>query len=419
MNRLFPIIISSFFLIFSQSVYSKKTATDEEILKTIEKHRPLKGGQIPSDIKHRLGATHVAGKYYFTQEPYVIEGCRKLNEMGYGIVKLWFRKNAGGYPYNSEWNLPKDISLKELARHPYFAACFDMPFSTIALSVDGAGVKTTSETAVKEEEEIYELTKYLLEKYRERDVTFILHNWEGDWMMRGGTGDYARWSRKAGELFRAVDGDRYTVLVPSDSTERVNAMIKWFDARQNGVNRARAEVKNTKCKVYHAIEANKVMESMDGIPGIANYVLPQVETDMVSWSSYDGMDPAGVKLYRGIDYLRKQMKPTSYMKGKRIVFLGEIGIPEQRYEGLMEQKPVTERWDTFVGVCLAQNIPYLIQWELYCNEPKNEELRKLNDVRKTDEMRGFWLIRPDGTMSWVAEYFDQLLKNAGKRLTAQ
>lgn len=396
---------------------AQKPLSDQQIAKIIEKHRPLKGGLIPSDIKNRLGATHVAGKYYFTNEPYVIEGCRKLDEMGYGIVKLWFRKNPGGYPYNSEWNLPKEVRLKQLAQHPYFAACFELPFSTIGLSVDGAGVKTTDETAAKEEEEIYELTKYLLEQYREREVTFILHNWEGDWIMRGGTGDYARWSRKAGELFRAVDGDRYTVLVPADSTERVNAMVKWFKARQNGVNRARSEVKNTKCKVYHAIEANKVMDSMDGIPGIANYVLPQVETDMVSWSSYDGMDPAGLKLYRGIDYLRSQMKPTKYMKGKRVVFLGEIGIPEQRYEGLMEQAPVTERWDTFVGVCLAQDVPYLIQWELYCNEPKNEELRKLNDVRKTDEMRGFWLIRPDGTKSWAAQYFEQLLNHAGKRLT--
>lgn len=403
-------------LLYPLAGSGKKPLNDEQIAKIIEAHRSLKGGHIPVNIKERLGATHVAGKYYFTNEPYVIEGCRKLNEMGYGIVKLWFRKNPGGYPYNSEWNLPKDVSLKQLAAHPYFAACFEMPFSTIALSVEGAGVKTTDETAAKEETEIYELAKYLFEKYRERDVTFIIHNWEGDWMMRGGTGDYARWSRKAGELFRAVDGDRYTVLVPADSTERVNAMVKWFKARQNGVNRARLEVKNTKCKVYHAIEANKVMDSMDGIPGIANYVLPQVETDMVSWSSYDGMDPAGLKLFRGIDYLRSQMKPTKYMKGKRVVFLGEIGIPEQRYEGLMEKAPVTERWDTFVGVCLAQDVPYLIQWELYCNEPKNEELRKLNDVRKTDEMRGFWLIRPDGTKSWAAEYFEQLLNNAGKRL---
>jgi hypothetical protein len=193
-------------------------------------------------------------------------------------------------------------------------------------------------------------------------------------------------------------------------------MAKWFKARQDGVNRARAEVKNSKCKVFHAIEANKVMDSMDGIPGIANSVLPLVETDMVSWSCYDGMDANGLNLYKGIEYIRENIRPTKIMKGKKVVFLGEIGIPEQRYEGLTEKAPVNDRWDAYVGVCLALKVPYLIQWELYCNEPKNEELRKLNDTRKTDEMRGFWLIRPDGTTSFVGEYFQSLLKNAGKNL---
>lgn len=390
--------------------------TDDQILQNIEKHQPLKGAKISKNIQHKLGATHVAGKYYFTNEPYLIEGARKMNEMGYGVFKVWFRKTGSGYPYNSNWNLPAKLSLTELAQHPYWATTFNMPFSTFALSVDGAGVKTTDSSAKAEEQEVYELTKYLLQRYKDRKIKFIIHNWEGDWMMRGGTGDYARWSRKAGELIRAVDGDRKTVLVPADSMQRINAMAKWFTARQNGVARARAEFPNSSCTVYHAIEANKVMDSQEGIPGIVNSVLPLVETDMVSWSCYDGMDQYGVKLYKGIQYIQSLMRPTSYMKGKKVVFLGEIGIPEQRYEGLTTQDAVVARWDAYIGVCEALNVPYIIQWELYCNEPKNEELRKLNDVRKTDEMRGFWLIRPDGTTSFVGAYFDRLLKNAGKKI---
>jgi hypothetical protein len=53
---------------------------------------------------------------------------------------------------------------------------------------------------------------------------------------------------------------------------------------------------------------------------------------------------------------------------------------------------------------------------LYCNEPKNEELRKLNNVRTTEEMRGFWLIRPDGTLGFAGDYFNKVLKNAGSFL---
>lgn len=159
---------------------------------------------------------------------------------------------------------------------------------------------------------------------------------------------------------------------------------------------------------------------MDGIPGLANHVLPYTETDMVSWSCYDAMandtTENGVSLYRGIEYLRKQIKPTAAMEGKQIVFLGEIGIPEQRYDNLLDKESIIRNWDVYMGVCLALDIPYIIQWELFCNEPKNEELRRLAETRTRDEMRGFWLVRPDGTTSWIGEYFEQLMENAGGKL---
>ncbi|MBN8664802.1 MAG: hypothetical protein J0L83_09520 [Chitinophagales bacterium] len=408
------IILFAFTLLFSNVIIAQN---DYKIIRLIQKHQPLKGGKIPKDIRQKLGATHVAGKYYFSNKPYLIEGADKLIELGYGIGKFWFRKDPGtGYYYNSDWKLPKELSLAELVNHPYWREVFQMPFSTIALSVDGAGVKTTNTSAKLEEEEFYQLAKTLLERYKDRKITFILHNWEGDWVMRGGTGDNARWSRKAGELFKAVDGDRYTVLVPSDSTERINAMALWFNARQRGVDRARMEVKDSKCQVFHAIEVNKVLDSQNGIPGIVNSVLPIVKTDMVSWSCYDGMDSTGLALYKGIQYIKKYLQPTDYMRGQKIVFLGEIGIPEQRYEGLMTKQSVIDKWDIYIGVCLALKVPYIMQWELFCNEPKNEALRKLTDTRLTDEMRGFWLIRPDGTKSFAGAYFEQLLNNAGRRL---
>ena len=116
------------------------------------------------------------------------------------------------------------------------------------------------------------------------------------------------------------------------------------------------------------------------------------------------------------EYIKNFIHPTPYMKGKKVVFLGEIGIPEQRYEGLTDYESVVRRWDAYLGVCEALQVPYIIQWELYCNEPKNEELRKLNNVRTTEEMRGFWLIRPDGTLGFAGDYFNKVLKNAGSFL---
>ena len=42
----------------------------------------------------------------------------------------------------------------------------------------------------------------------------------------------------------------------------------------------------------------------------------------------------------------------------------------------------------------------------YCNEPKAEA--KLTGKPKNNDMRGFWLIRPDGSRPPVTDYFIEL-----------
>ena len=390
--------------------------SDAQAINLINKYRPGKGAVIPADIKHRLGATHVDGKYYFTDKPFIIEGCQKLYQFGFRIMKLWFSKNATGYAFNSEWNLPQDITYAELAAHPYYKECFDMPFSTFALELTaGNPLATTDVSANKEEQEVYELTKYLLQTYADRDVIFILQNWEGDWVYRGGTAvPDTRWSRSP------VEGQE--VVPPADTLQRTEALIKWFSARQKGVERARMEVgSNSKCKVYHAVETNKVYDAMEhGMPGILISILPHVPVDMVSWSAYDGLTWAsepdnGLKLYRGVDFIKSKMHPSEYMNGEKIVFFGEIGMPEQAV--VMDSITIKENWDAFLGVMLAQRMPYMFMWELYCNEPKDRSFRHLDTLLGRNDMEGYWLIRPDGTESYAGEFFSDILSNAGGRLS--
>ncbi|MEX0323977.1 MAG: hypothetical protein AB3N63_17595 [Puniceicoccaceae bacterium] len=388
--------------------------SDKQIIKEINRHRPLLGAQIPEDIKDRLGTTHVGGKYYLTNEPFLLEGSRQVQEFGFGVIKLWFRSDSDRfYSFNSDWDIEADLSLTEVAQHPYWRECFDMPFSTFALSIAGAGIRTTDETAAEEAEEVYQLSKYLLEEYRDREITFILHNWEGDWIFRGGTGPGSQWSLDAG---MGTSGKRKGDPVPGDITKRIDAMVKWFTARQSGVDRARKEAGESKCRVVHAIEANKVLDSMTGIPGIVNSVLPHVEVDMVSWSSYDGLDMTGLNLFKGIQYIKEHIRPTLYMNGKRIVFIGEIGMPENTGGKLANEETIVNRWDAFLGACLAADVPYIIQWELYCNEPKDRSLKRIMQKRSADELRGFWLIRPDGSLGFAGEYFDEILSNPGNRI---
>ena len=66
-----------------------------------------------------------------------------------------------------------------------------------------------------------------------------------------------------------------------------------------------------------------------------------------------------------------------------------------------------------MGVYIAQKIPYIINWELFCNEPKVGP--RTQDRNKTaDELRGFWLIRPDGSKGWAQEYFEEILSKSKK-----
>lgn len=397
------ILYSLFVCYMNATVAQQVKRTDARMLSHIQKHKPSAGAVIPAGLKNMIGATHVGGKYYFTDEPYIIEGSKKLYELGMGVCKLWFYKNPTEYEYNASWNLPKNLTLTQLAKHPYYQQAFAVPFSTIVLSTS-AGVnmlKADSAGLANEEQEFYDLTLYLLEQYKDRELNFILENWEGDWILRGGFGWDAQWGR---------------TTPPADLQTRLESMRKVFSARQSGVNRARKKVSTSKCKVYHAIEVNKVIDAMYGVPSLTNDVLPYVEVDMVSWSAYDAtdFDKTGLDLYRGIDYIKSKMKPTAYVKDK-IVFLGEIGIPEMSTKNLPVE--FKERWDTYLAVCFAQKVSYIIHWELYCNEAaRNQKIVQPAFTKSNEDLNGFWLIKPDGTKGYAMEYFEQLLKYAGGKL---
>jgi hypothetical protein len=212
-------------------------------------------------------------------------------------------------------------------------------------------------------------------------------------------------------MFRARAGERWRVGGPPDIDTRSQSFARWLAARQRGVERARLAAGRTTCRVLHAAEVNRVWDPEEGIPGLTTHVLPHVAVDYVSWSCYDGMADV-VKTWQGIELIRKHARPSPYF-GKPAVFIGEVGRPES---GLSEAE-VTDWWDRAMGVFFAQDMPLIIHWELYCNEPKDGN-KRIRTVLGADQLRGFWLIRPDGSLSWSAQYLKRLLENAGGTLKA-
>lgn len=322
-----------------------------------------------------LGVCHVAGGYHFTKKDFVNEGADQLAELGTRSIKLWFNRLEDSYPYNFTW--PKVKTMVEIAQLEPFAKVFADPrFDTYFLEAFIAGPdpgywkrNPGAAKLAEEEQQFYDLSKHLMTTYRGSGKTFVLQNWEGDWAVHSG---------------KDRSGD--------PKPEAFRAMIDWLNARQRGVDRARAEIGDSGVRVFHAAEVNQVKRCIaDGRPGVVDQVLPYTNVDLASYSCYDTQrDP---RLFRAaLDYIAANLKPKPGIEGCR-VYVGEYGVPETA-SGL----PAVQRTlPDVVDISLAFGCPYILYWELYCNEAIR------TPVVKNEDTRGFWLIKPDGTKAWAWE----------------
>ncbi|MBP6965092.1 MAG: hypothetical protein KBC96_11865 [Armatimonadetes bacterium] len=335
------------------------------------------------DLRDIVGSTHTGGKYNFTEKDFVNEGADKLLALGTRVIKLWFtERSANSYPFNSDW--PEVGSLTELAQTPYFRRVFDKPFTVYMLEAFRPGIGDqyhkrgmTREEIAAEKREFYELTKYLLTTYKGTGKTFILQNWEGDWVLRD------------------------VKIENEPKPKSVQGMIDWLNARQDGVEQARREFGMRGVTVAHAAEVNLMDLAMKGGVTVANDVLPKTHCDLVSYSAWDTLRDPG-KFRAALDYLNDKM-PDSRLFGSDNVFVGEYGAPENNVGGPEKQLEIIKG---ATETALDWGARWVVYWELYCNEPSREyEGRPTNT-----DCRGFWLVRPDGTKAPVWNYFAQLMR---------
>ncbi|HET9228840.1 MAG TPA: hypothetical protein VFR31_19325 [Thermoanaerobaculia bacterium] len=334
---------------------------------------PVQAGEIP-DV---LGVAHVAGRYNFSNEDFLNEGADRLLDLGTRVIKVWFQLDASrAYPFNSEWGEPAG-DLAELARKPYYRELFEKPFSTYILVISSFAPMGMSqwldgmspEEIDGERKHVYKLARHLLTTYAGTGKTFILQNWEGDHLLNQGLG--------------GADPDPV----------RIQGMIEWWNARQEGVEQARRDVGTQGVMVLHAAEVNLLAQAMEGKVTATNQVVPFTRADLYSYSSWDlGFDRQ--RLTQALDYLEAQA-PDSELFGARNIYLGEFGaVKDQAGETANLRNLIQGLADAALG----WGVRYAVFWQLYCNEPRQEYKGR----PRVSDMRGFWLIRPDGipAASW-------------------
>ena len=341
-------------------------------------------------LRDRVGVAHAGGKYSVSAgRDYLNEGAQLIfNDLGSRVIKLWLtRRPEASYGLNSPlWQDTPD-DLVSVAAHPYYRQVFSMPFTTYILVVDtpdsvwfGDGMSRLEEDA--EERALHDLTRYLMKTYAGTGKTFILQNWEADWLVR-----------------LAVSSDTLDDRDPPLVT--VNGIGRWLAARQRGVERGRARMASTKgVTVKHAIEVNHVWRAkyQPWRVSVTDDVLPGVRADMYSYSAWElGDDPTGEQLKEMLTFLDERTPGTGN------IYVGEYGTAENVHGSAAHLSQVA----VHTRAALDWGAAYVVYWQTFCNEfaaatpPSGTVLN--------GDMRGFWLVRPDGTKSPVWFYLKDLL----------
>jgi hypothetical protein len=349
------------------------------------------------------GIAHVAGNYGFTQDNFLMEGAQKISSLGsesiFVYLTPWFRSQDPDQSAN-QWPSADPPDLAHLAETAPYGNVFNMNFQTIVLTTytfanaDGViGMASSPDRLQAEETEFYQLTKYLYSQFTGSGKTFILKNWEGDWVGLG-------------------EGNT-TGNIP-DST--VQDMIAWLTARQKGVTRARNEANDTSMQVSNAVEVNRVLDyAQQGLTRVVNAVVPNVGADMVTYSSYDstaiGSDAATVNqnLTLALNSINK-LAPDPLGLGMKRILISEYGLYENQLTG-----DATWRSKAILSTAKNAGIAGAFLWNLYDNEcvepdgqPAPVDVNPGNPARPGDSScRGLWVVRPDGSDSSVVSVLKQ------------
>jgi len=314
------------------------------------------------DTQNYIAGTQVfGGDYQFTDQSLLVEGASQLLDMGSNMIKFAIGPGYTKHHFVKQED-PRIQTLTDLAKQRDYKQVFDMPFSRYFLwtycfstneQVTPFHGHMAKQTLANEYQEMYDLTKYLLTTYNGTGKTFYLGNWEGDWGLNSG----------------APPAEHKWETEPN--SDAPTGMIDWLTARQRAIDTAKRDTPHKDVEVWFYVETNLVQKSIkQGRVSVASAVLPFVNPDFVSYSSYDSTNP-GLDMHHtlpaALDYMQSKLKPKQGLPEKR-VFVGEY-TSLALYQTPNEQDA---RMRDIIATGIKWGTPFVIYWQLYGNTDKGK-----------------------------------------------
>jgi len=300
-----------------------------------------------------LGTNAIGGKYKFTADSKILEQAKQIRAMGSNVLKISLGPNSPK-TYELEIAGKQTTTLDLFKAHPDYRKVFDMDFKYIFAWVHTLTGIEWKKGINKEQEkvlydEMFQFVTYLLKEYNGSGKTFLIGNWEGDWLL------HPNYNRN---------------FTPTQ--EHINNMTKWFQIRQQAIDDAKKQSTAKNVEVYYYVEVNLVLKGLKGEACIAQSILPNVNVDLVSYSSYEAIKNRTYpekkeQLQKVFDYLEKQLQPKPGLPFSRRVYIGEYGYHAKASDPESFKKQYEETRE-IMKISLELNLPFALHWQMYNNE---------------------------------------------------
>lgn len=342
-----------------------------------------------ADYNYIIGTQSIGPKYKFTNDTKLVETAEAIREMGSNVLKMSMSPRYWWENYDIPQNAAIH-SLTDLAKEKNIKQVFDMDFRYYQIwayefsqyIVEPEGQKKdenqiqfinglSDHDSIRCYREIYDFAAHLLKTYSGTGKVFMLGNWEGDW--------HLRW-----------DYDRNKPANP----KTIEGMTRWLRVRQKAVDDAKKNIPHKNVTLVYYIEVNLSDLAVKGKECVINSILPYLNPDYVSFSSYTATNPPRTEaemdstLTAHLNYIESKMQPKPGIVGKRL-FIGEYGWPELGFysnePSYRSPEEINKRAKWVMKTAIKWGCPFVLWWEMYNNE-----------LTKDGKNRGFWLINDKG-----------------------